>query len=60
MPLYKMETKSHFTFLQGINGEIIIVINKNLFYTYLVDKRTNQETGVISGIIAPKEKTLVS
>ena len=40
MPLYKMETKSHFTFLQGINSGIIIIIDKNLFDTYLVDKTT--------------------
>ena len=40
MPLYNMETKSHFTFSQGINGGIIIIIDKNLFDTYLVDKKT--------------------
>ena len=40
MPLYEMETKLHFIFLQGINGGIIIIIDKNLFDTYLVDKRT--------------------
>ena len=60
MPLYKMETKSHFTFLQEINGGIIIIINKNLFDTYLVDKKKNQETGLISGVVASKDKTLVS
>ena len=60
MPLYKMETKSHFTFLQEINGGIIIIINKNLFDTYLVDKKKNQETGLISGVVVSKDKTLVS
>ena len=56
-----MEAKSHFTFLQGINAGIIITINKNLFGTYLVDKKgTNQETGVTSRVVTPKDKTLVS
>ena len=40
MPPYKMETISHFTFLKGINGGIIIINNENLFDRYLVSKRT--------------------
>ena len=54
--LISMETKSHFTFLQGINGRIIIMIDKNQFDTYLVDKKhPNQETGVISWVVASKD-----
>ena len=39
MPLCKIETNSHFTFLQGINSGIIILNKKNLFDWYLVNKR---------------------
>ena len=54
MPLYRIEINSHFTFLQGgINGGIIIINDKNLSERYLVNKKTNQETGVISGVAAP-------
>ena len=53
MPLYKMEVKPHFTFLQEIYGGIIIIIDKNLFDTYLVDKRTQRKkTGLISGVVS--------
>ena len=40
MPLCKMETNSNFTFLQGINGGIMIINDKNLFDRYIVNKRT--------------------
>ena len=41
MPLYKMETNSHFTFLQGVtmNGVNMITINKSMFDTYLQMKK---------------------
>ena len=60
MALYKIETNSHFTFLQGITKNVgnIITINKNLFATYNMTKKKNRETEVISGVVAPKEKTL--
>ena len=63
-PLYKKGTKLHFTFLQAINGGIIVIIYNNLFDIYLVDKRTKRtqikKHGVVSGVAAPKNKILVS
>ena len=35
-----MEKNLHFTFLQGINGGIIIINDKNLFDRYPVNKTT--------------------
>ena len=51
MPLYKMETNSHFTFLQEVT--------MNGVHTYKW-KNTNQETGLISGPLAPINKSFVS